>query len=113
MAGGSGKGPTPNIQRAANLTKNASMLLVFWQGERLNRFEAEAHFDHCLNSTISTLENFGLAFDRIAEQVACVRGRKRTRCNRYWLNRSPDNLALAHALLTQWGALDYMRSLRI
>ena len=105
MAEGPGRAKPAKPAKPAKMTKNASMLLVFLSGARLNRFEAEGHYDHCLNSTISTLEGFGLVFDRVSERVPSVRGTKLTRCNRYWLNRSPDNLALAHDRLAQWGVL--------
>jgi hypothetical protein len=81
------------------------MLFTFLPGRTLNRFEAEAHFDHCLHSTVSSLEGYGLVFDRRWEKVPCVRGTKCVRCKRYWLNKATENIALARTLLKKWGLL--------
>lgn len=97
MTVGSGKSTTPKN------TKLASMLSHFVSGMTLNRFDAERHFDHCLHSTVSSLEGYGLAFDRRWETVPCVRGTKRTRCKRYWLNKAAENIARARELLKKWG----------
>lgn len=94
---GSGKRPTPKR------TKIQTILGLFFSGARLNRFEAERFHDHCLHSTVSTLEGFGLVFDRKWESVPCVNSTERTRCKRYWLSRTTENVSLASALLNQWG----------
>lgn len=99
MTGGSGRN-TP-----ASGTKLAMMLFTFLPGRTLNRFEAEAHFDHCLHSTVSSLEGYGLVFERRWEKVPCVRGTKSVRCKRYWLNKAAENIALARTLLKKWGLL--------
>ena len=99
MAVGSGR-DTP-----ANSTKLASILYTFLPGRTLNRFEAEDHFDHCLHSTVSSLEGHGLVFERRWERVLCVRGTKSVRCKRYWLNKAAENTALANNLLKKWGLL--------
>jgi hypothetical protein len=45
--------------------KQARILLVFYSGYSLHRFQAEDIGDHCLHSTISALFNgYGLVFDR-------------------------------------------------
>lgn len=85
------------------LTKIATMLDLFLRGRNFNRFEAEDHHDHCLHSTVSTLQNgFGIIINRMSETVPCLRGRSTVRCKRYWLDTSPDNIAAARALLAYW-----------
>lgn len=84
-------------------TKISTILRALLSGQSLNRFEAENLHDHCLHSTVSTLQNdFGIKIDRITEVVPCLRGRKRTPCRRYWLLRTPENLDAARALLARW-----------
>jgi hypothetical protein len=81
-------------------SKLENMLRIFMRGASLNRFEAEDHHDHCLHSTVSTLQNdYGILIARKSETVPCLGGRSTTRCSRYWLDTSPDNLAAARALL--------------
>ena len=73
-------------------------------GRNFNRFEAEDFHDHCLHSTVSTLQNgYGLKIEREFETVPCLRGRSSVRCKRYWLNTSPDNIAAARLLLSMLG----------
>ena len=82
-------------------TKLATILREFVKGRNMNRFEAEAHNDHCLHSTVSTLKNsYGIQIDRVFETVPCVRGRAVVRCKRYWLDTLPGNTAAAWALLS-------------
>lgn len=84
-------------------TKIETILGLFIKGLSLNRFEAEGHHDHCLHTTVSTLENgYGILIERVSETVPCLRGTKTTRCKRYWLKRDPENLKRAQALLTYW-----------
>lgn len=86
-------------------SKIENMLRVFLSGISLNRFEAEEHHDHCLHSTVSTLQNgYGIKIDRKSETVPCLRGRSTVRCMCYWLDTAPDNLAAARALLAMLGA---------
>lgn len=86
-------------------SKIENMLRVFLRGYDLNRFEAEDHHDHCLHSTVSTLQNgYGIKIARKSETVPCLRGRSSVRCMRYWLDTAPDNLAAARALLAMLGA---------
>lgn len=81
-------------------TKLAAMLREFLKGRNLNRFEAEFHHDHCLHSTVSTLQNdYGILIARRGETVPCLRGRSTVRCVRYWLDTAPDNILAARALL--------------
>lgn len=84
-------------------TKIENILTIFFKGESLNRFEAEAHHDHCLHTTVSTLQNeYGIQIDRKSEAVPCVRGTKTTRVKRYWLKRDLENILKARALLAIW-----------
>ena len=99
MTGRSGRDATPKG------TKLASMLANFMAGMTLNRFDAERHYDHCLHSTVSSLESYGLVFERRWETVPCVSGTKRVRCKRYWLSRAAENVNLARALLAKWGLI--------
>lgn len=82
--------------------KIATILRVLMSGKSLNRFEAEHHHDHCLNTTVSTLQNrHGIQLDRERESVSCLSGMATVSVNRYWLNASPDNAIRARALLNQ------------
>lgn len=82
-------------------TKMASILALFLLGRNMNRFEAENHHDHCLHSTVSTLQNgYGIIIARKSETVPCLRGRSTVRCMRYWLDTSPSNITAARALLS-------------
>jgi hypothetical protein len=85
-----------------NSTKIEAILRILVSGTSLNRFDAERHHDHCLHSTVSTVQDFGIVIDRRWETVPCLRGRSTVRCKRYWLNTSPDNIAAARALLAIW-----------
>ena len=81
-------------------TKLATILREFVKGRNMNRFEAEAHNDHCLHSTVSTLQNnYGVQIGREFESIPCLRGRSRVRCKRYWLDTSADNTTAARVLL--------------
>lgn len=85
-------------------SKLETMLALFVQGRNFNRFEAENHHDHCLHSTVSTLQNgYGIKIDRVSETVPCLRGRSTVTCKRYWLDTSPDNITAARALLGMMG----------
>ena len=87
-------------------TKLETILRVFLRGVSLNRFQAEDHHDHCLHSTVSTLQNgFGILIARKSETVPCLHGRSTVRCMRYWLDTAPDNLVAARALLGTLGEL--------
>lgn len=68
-------------------TKARHVLDFFLTGRSSNRFEAERRLhDHCLHSTVSTLQNtFGIEISRRIEIVPGYRG-KPTRCCRYWID---------------------------
>lgn len=84
----------------AKSTKLATILGLLISGRRLNRFEAEHHHDHCLNSTISALQNgHGITIDRERESVPCLNDMATVSVNRYWLNTKPDNIKRARDLL--------------
>jgi hypothetical protein len=88
--------------KPSKTTKLASILGLLVSGRSLNRFEAEHHHDHCLNTTISTLQNgHGIVIDRERETVPCMRGAASVSVNRYWLNTKPDNTQRAHDLLAK------------
>jgi len=92
---------------AAPIGKHATVLKAFVEGRSLNRFEAEALHDHCLNSTVSALQNnFGIVIDRDRETVPCVNGKASTSVNRYRLNTMPENIKRA------WDALSRMTKKR-
>lgn len=66
----------------------------------LNRFEAERHHDHCLNSTIAEIRRDHLVeIDWHWEEVPAMGGRAVARCKRYWVRRTDGNLNRARDLL--------------
>jgi hypothetical protein len=86
--------------KALKTSKLATILGLLVSGRSLNRFEAEHHHDHCLNTTISTLQNgHGIQLDRERESVPCLGGMATVSVNRYWLNTRPDNVKRASDLL--------------
>lgn len=86
--------------RAPKTSKLATILGLLVNGKSLNRFEAERYHDHCLHSTISTLQNgYGIQIDRHRETVPCMRGTASASVARYWLNTKPDNIKRARELL--------------
>lgn len=93
----------PGEKPTASRTKMATILLRFWAGARMTRFDAEHHHDHCLHSTISTLEGYGIVFDRRWESVPCMGGTALVRCKRYWLRETPENRDTTRTLLADWG----------
>lgn len=83
-------------------TKWQRVLKAFLSGRTFNRFEAEhALNDHCLHSTVSTLQEMGISIQRQFETVPGYMGIP-TRVCRYWLDTSADNLKRAMALLPQY-----------
>jgi hypothetical protein len=101
-ANGFGAVSMPESNQQSKFTlKWQNVLAHFLNGGRLNRFEAErVVFDHCLNTTISSLSrDYGLKFERVFETVPCLRGTKTTDVKRYWLEPTPENLALARRVL--------------
>jgi hypothetical protein len=86
--------------KAPKTTKLATILGLFVSGKSLNRFEAEHHHDHCLHSTVSTLQNgHGILIERERESVPCLGGMATVSVNRYWLNTKPENVKRARDLL--------------
>ncbi|MBA4056704.1 MAG: hypothetical protein C0490_18465 [Marivirga sp.] len=68
-------------------------------GKSYNRFEAERLLnDHCLHSTVSTLQSFGVTIFRETETVKGWQGLP-TRVRRYWIDKSPENTKRANELL--------------
>ena len=81
--------------------KQARILLVFYRGHSLHRFEAERIGDHCLHSTISALFNgYGLVFDRKRVKVPNRFGTQTT-VTQYRLAGSSREKAAR--LLSRWG----------
>lgn len=95
--------PTPAILEAKPPTKIGTILLAFVRGESLNRFDAERHFDHCLNSTVATLHRMGIQIASDWERVPCVNGTAQARVKRYRLETSPRNIAAARKMLNSMG----------
>jgi hypothetical protein len=78
------------------VTKLDRILAILANGRSLNRFEAERIDDHCLHSTISTLQGkHGLYFTREMEKVPNFLG-EQTSVMRYWLEG--DQLQLAREI---------------
>ncbi|UVJ44296.1 hypothetical protein NVV94_01385 [Pseudomonas sp. LS1212] len=62
--------PSEGQSSTEGMSKIARILACLLTGTSINRFEAEGLGDHCLNSTISELENrHGLIIDRHFERV--------------------------------------------
>ena len=88
--------------KPSKTTKLATILGLLVSGRSLNRFEAEHHHDHCLNSTISTLQNgHDITIEREREKVPCLNGTATVSVSRYWLNTKPDNIKRARDLLAK------------
>lgn len=80
-------------------TKENEVLAALVSGS-LNRFEAERIGDHCLNSTVAILRNDkGIAIVDHWETVPSRGARGESRVKRYRVDRSPENLSRARALL--------------
>lgn len=75
------------------------VLTAFVEGKSFNRFESERQLnDHCLHTTVSTLERKGVTVFRETESVPGYQGIP-TRVCRYWLDRSEPNIKRANQLL--------------
>jgi hypothetical protein len=73
------------------------VLTALAEGRSFNRFEAERELsDHCLHSTIATIQSKGVPVARRYDIVPGFRGFP-TKCCRYWLD--PKDLATAQTLL--------------
>jgi len=79
-------------------TKVYGVLLALAQGRSFNRFEAERELhDHCLHSTVSTIQRLGVRVYRQRETVPCLGGTKTTDVMRYRL--LPHEIEKAEMLL--------------
>jgi len=88
-----------NAPQAEPPRKWQRVLNAFVDGKSFNRFESERLLsDHCLHTTVSTLQGFGVTIFREFETVKGWQGIP-TRVCRYWLDRSDSNLKRAHDLL--------------
>ena len=65
----------------------------------LNRFEAEAFGDHCLNSTIAKIREMGIVLADRWETVPALGGRATAHVKRYWVDRHPDHMTKARNAL--------------
>jgi hypothetical protein len=73
------------------------VLRAFLEGQTLNRFEAERTVhDHCLHSTVSTIQSKGVTIQRRTERVPGYMGIP-TECCRYWI--APESSQRARELL--------------
>ena len=73
-------------------TKQQAVIEATSTKQGLNRFEAQAIGDSCLNSTISNLSKMGYQF-RTEREVVPNRFGGQTYCNRYWLISKPQQKA--------------------
>ena len=70
--------------------KSATILSILKSGQSLNRFEAERHGDHALNSTVSELRGKGYKLESVWEEVPTRFG-KPVRVKRYFFGGAADN----------------------
>lgn len=90
---------TNSIPKQTLERKWVRILRVLFSGS-LNRFEAERHGDHCLNSTIAEITRDHLVcIDREWEVVMCRGGQAPTNVKRYRVRRDEANLARVRSLL--------------
>ena len=69
------------------------VLQAFITGRTWNRFEAARELsDHCLHSTVATIERKGVRVARRDEMVPGYMGIK-TKCRRYWLEPAEQGIA--------------------
>lgn len=108
LAATSGQGTNNN--RRAHLTKPPQkwkrVLAAMTDGRSFNRFEAERVLnDHCLHSTVSTIQAKGVQIERRDEVVLGYQGIPTHVC-RYWL--APENTERALNLLglAKWHTAD-------
>jgi hypothetical protein len=80
------------------------VLSAFYEGASYNRFEAERLLhDHCLHSTVSTIQRKGVTILRKTETIPGFQGIPTEVC-RYWL--SPESREQADALLSGDGGVE-------
>lgn len=94
---------TPRPERLARVpAKWRRVLGAFLTGRSFNRFDAERQLsDHCLHSTVSTIEGKGVRISRRTEKVPGYLGIATDVC-RYWLDEADnENIARARALLSK------------
>ena len=85
----------PNIRKG---TKEHAVLSALATGQSFNRFDAERELhDHCLHSTVSTLQGKGIRIHREMEKVPSLGGTAKTDVMRYRL--LPDQIPRANQLL--------------
>ena len=99
---GPGQGNTAHhhLTKAARAPhKWVRILRVLYSGRSLNRFEAERLSDHCLHSTISSIQGMGVPIARVFEKVPGYRGIMTPVC-RYRL--APESRQAAAKLLGEW-----------
>ena len=79
-------------------TKEYAVLSALITGRSFNRFDAERELhDHCLHSTVSTLQGKGIFIYRENEKVPCLGGLKLVDVKRYRL--LPNEIEKAQRLL--------------
>lgn len=108
LAATSGQGT--NNSRRAHPTKPPQkwkrVLAAMAEGRSFNRFEAECVLnDHCLHSTVSTIQAKGVQIERRDEVVPGYQ-RIPTHVRRYWLAPENTENALNLLRLAKWHAAD-------
>lgn len=89
----------PNITSVPK--KWQRVLSAFLDGRTFNRFESERQLnDHCLHTTVSTIQAMGVTILRKFETVPGYQ-RIPTRVCRYWIEQSEPNLLRASILLNR------------
>lgn len=79
-------------------SKQFKVLQALAEGKSFNRFEADRELhDHCLHSTVSTIQGLGIQVHREREIVPCLGGAKTTDVMRYRL--LPPEIKKAERLL--------------
>jgi len=79
-------------------TKEHAVLSALATGQSFNRFDAERELhDHCLHSTVSTLQGKGIRIHREREKVLCLGGTAKINVMRYRL--LPDQIPKANQLV--------------
>ena len=73
-----------------NTDTKQGRILALLKAQSLNRFEAEKHGDHCLNSTISSLRSAGYVINDQWEEVPTRFG-VMARVKRYFLVKGASN----------------------